>query len=105
MAFVTFADARIEDAGVVTQVCDELFDLVDQGHDKIVLDLHGVTVLSSLALPRFLGLRNRLVEMGQTLPVIGADSDLRHALRISGFDGVVNVCDTEMQALDLFLTI
>ena len=71
-----------------------LTDLVQSGHDRLVVDLADVTLLDTTGLGVLVGTMKRVVSHpGGTFRVRRPSSRVRTVLSLTGLDGVIDVTD------------
>lgn len=74
-------------------------DSVENGQSKVLLDMSGVSYLSSAGLRMLLSTTKKLRSFSGRLVVCSTKPNVMDVLKISGFDHVLNLCDTEDDAL------
>ncbi|MBI2708436.1 MAG: STAS domain-containing protein [Actinobacteria bacterium] len=79
------------DLASVPQLRTCLADLTQRGEKHLVLDLSGVTFCDSTALGLFVGAHRRCEVSGGSIEFRSLPSSLRHLLRVSGLDQILDV--------------
>jgi stage II sporulation protein AA (anti-sigma F factor antagonist) len=98
LAIVLAATGRL-DAETVTRFEARLFDLIAEGHRRIILDLAGLGYINSAGLRVLLVAAKRLKAGGGRL-LLAAPGDLvGRVLEVSGFSGMLETCATTEEAL------
>ena len=77
----------------------ELWACLEQGHSRLVLDLNGLTYLSSAGMRVLLRFHQRLVSLGGQLILAAPQPFVREVLATSGLDRALPVYDAVDQAL------
>jgi anti-anti-sigma factor len=77
----------------------ELWDCLEQGHHRLVLDLSRLTYLSSAGLRVLLQLHKRVEALGGQVHLASLQPFVRQVLAASGFDHILSVFDAVDQAL------
>ena len=72
---------------------------IDAGHAKLVVDMTGVTYLSSAGLRVILGATRQARSGGGDLRLAGAEGDIRRVLDMAGFSTLINTFPTAAEAL------
>lgn len=93
--------ARLEgrfDGGGATVFWESVSQLVDPDHRYVVLDLSGVTILTSAGLGVLVRLHTRLHPLGGGLAIVGASSKIRELVDIVMLGDVLRLCDGEAGA-------
>lgn len=86
-------------ATTLTSVQDLLFQLIDGGVRKLVLDLENLEYVSSAGLRVLLLTAKKLQGVGGKLLLCAVKGNVRSVLDISGFSSVFPLCDTKEAAL------
>lgn len=79
-----------------------LFERVNGGHHKILLDFGGVSYLSSAGMRMLLSTTKKLKSLSGKLMVCNINMDVMDILKISGFEHVLEISKTEDEALRKF---
>jgi anti-sigma B factor antagonist/stage II sporulation protein AA (anti-sigma F factor antagonist) len=77
----------------------KICDSVESGQSKILLDMSGVTYLSSAGMRMLLSSTKKLKTYSGRLAVCSTSSNVMDVLKISGFDHVLELFKTEEEAL------
>lgn len=78
---------------------ERLVQLIDQGHDKIVVNLDGVGFMDSTGLGTLVGGLKRMKERGGVMPLVCANRPVLRILTITGLDAVFSIHDSVEQAI------
>lgn len=76
------------DAAAVISVQRRIGDVLDAGHDRVVVDLGAVTVLGGQTLSVFCRALRRVNRRGTRLTIVGAKPVVRRVLERCAIDGV-----------------
>jgi anti-anti-sigma factor len=90
------------DAMSSTSAERKVFDCINNGQFKLLLDFTGVTYLSSAGMRMLLSTTKRLRSLSGHLIVCCVSSNVMDVLRMSGFDHVLEIVETESEALRKF---
>jgi anti-sigma B factor antagonist len=77
-------------------------DLIDEGATKILLNLEELDFISSTGLRVILATGKKLSEMGGKLVLCSPNHTVSDVFRMSGFNQMFSVLDTEAEALKNF---
>ena len=88
---VTFAQPKFLDDGDIQQMGDELFQVVDSGVEKILLDMSTVQFLSSAALNRFINLHKRVKNAGGELRLVSITSEIEKIFAITRLNTLFSI--------------
>jgi anti-anti-sigma factor len=75
---------------------------IEDGHTKLVLDISGVTYLSSAGLRVILGTMQDTRQQGGDVRLVGAKGDVRRVLDMSGVTGIIETFPTAEKAVASF---
>lgn len=79
-----------------------IFDIIESGQEKVLLDLGGVTYLSSGGMRMLLSTTKRLRSLSGKLCVCNMALNVLDVLKMSGFDHVLDLFQSEEDALRHF---
>lgn len=79
-----------------------VFDSINSGQHKLLLDFSGVTYLSSAGMRMLLSTTKKLKTLSGKLCVCQITSNVMDVLKMSGFDHVLELFQTEEEALRQF---
>ena len=100
---VSFRDQSILDGAAVERLADTLYELVDaQARRMLLLDFRQVKYLSSTMMGVLLALHKKARAINGQVVVCGLNPSLRRAIRFMRIDSVLNVVDSEQQAMSQF---
>lgn len=95
---VVAIEGRVD--GASAQRFERVLDAVaDAGKKGMVLDLENLTYISSAALRGLLVLTKAQARKGGTLTVCSVPDSLRTIFKVSGFDQIIPVHDSQAEAL------
>lgn len=98
-AVVRFHNERLVDDTAITNMADELTDVVRRADSpRLVLDFSGVTRMSSMMLGTLIMLQKRVRQKGGRLALCGIDPELREVFVVARLDQSLNIQDTEADA-------
>lgn len=80
----------------------KIFDSIENGQEKLVLDFSGVTYLSSAGMRMLLSTTKRIRSLSGKLYVCNMALNVLDVLKMSGFDHVLDIYQTEEEALRHF---
>jgi len=86
-------DQQIVDDQFIDQLGEKLQQLVENGHDRLLLNLHGLSHASSTILVNLAWLNRKVTERRGLLRLYGLDPVLSHALRVCRLDRIFEVFD------------
>ena len=102
VTIVNFADTRVIDQRVISQIGAELMNMVEQGGvRKMLINMGDVRQVSSAVLGKLISLNNALAPEKGVLELHPEKLDLR---KITRLNTVMNIYDSEVQALNAFRT-
>ena len=81
---------------------DFINELIDDGATKILLNLEDLDFISSTGLRVILATGKRLLEVGGKLVLCSPNQTVADVFRMSGFNQMFSVFDTEGEALENF---
>jgi anti-sigma B factor antagonist len=97
---VSFGASTMLDSGVIEQVGQELYALVDQKAAKrIVLDFANVRFLASQAVSVLLTLKKKADAIGAELAICALRAELRRVFKIMNLERLFRFYDGEKEAL------
>lgn len=80
----------------------KVFDSINNGQHKLILDFSGVTYLSSAGMRMLLSTTKKLKTLSGKLAVCCITTNVMDVLKMSGFDHVLELFKTEEEALRHF---
>jgi anti-anti-sigma factor len=80
----------------------KVFDSINSGQEKLLLDLSGISYLSSAGMRMLLSTTKKLKSLSGKLVVCNVTSNVMDVLKMSGFDHVLEISSTEDEALRRF---
>ncbi|MBF0274319.1 MAG: STAS domain-containing protein [Nitrospinae bacterium] len=84
------------------QLMKQLQDLIKSGESKILLDMAGVTFLSSSAIGTIAGTFNDLKEKNGQLKMTALSKEIKHIFEITGLDKRIPISSTLEEGLASF---
>ena len=81
----------------------QLSRLIDRGETRVLINLEQLDYLSSAGLRVLLVAAKRLNSIDGELRICGTNDLVKEIFQISGFDNILNVHDTQTDALEGFL--
>jgi anti-anti-sigma factor len=93
--------------GRLDAICSPLaekrvFEAINEGQNNLLLDMAGVSYLSSAGMRMLLSVTKRLRAMSGKLAICSVASNVVDVLKMSGFDHALHVFKTEDEALKFF---
>lgn len=79
-----------------------VFDFIDHGQNKLLLNFAEVDYLSSAGMRMLLATTKRLKPLSGKLVVCSVSTNVMDVLRMSGFDHVIELSKSEQDALNKF---
>ena len=79
---------------------DVVMHSIDDGAQRVVVDLTGATFIDSTALGVLVGAGKRLHLVQGALAIACLNGNIRRILEITGLDGVFAICPTRAEALE-----
>lgn len=79
-----------------------VFELINDGANKVVLDLAGVEYLSSAGMRMLLSTTKKLKGLSGKMVLSSVTPNVMDVLKISGFDHVLEIAKSESEALKRF---
>ncbi len=76
--------------------------LVDKKQNHIVIDFNKVDYLSSAGMRLLLSMTKRLRSEQGKLVLCSIHDDVMEIIRMAGFEQILNICDSEQEALKTF---
>lgn len=80
----------------------KVFDYINKGQYKLVLDFSGIDYLSSAGMRMLLSVTKKLRSLSGKLVLFSVTSNVMDILKMSGFDHVLEIAQTEEEALRRF---
>lgn len=80
----------------------KVFDCINNGQSKVLLDFSGVSYLSSAGMRMLLSTTKKLKTLAGKLVVCSITSNVMDVLKMSGFDHVLELAKTEEEGLRKF---
>ncbi len=80
----------------------EVFDFINNGQHRLLLDFSGVDYLSSAGMRMLLSVTKKLKTLSGKLVICGVTSNVMDVLKMSGFDHILELVKTEDDALRKF---
>ncbi|MBA63083.1 MAG: anti-anti-sigma factor [Planctomycetaceae bacterium] len=88
---VAFSQPKFLDDGDIQQMGDELFEVVDSGVKRILLDMSTVQFLSSAALNRFIMLHKRVQKAGSALRLVSVTPEIEKIFAITRLNTLFSI--------------
>ena len=88
---VAFSQPKFLDDGDIQQMGDELFQVVDSGVEKIMLDMSTVQFLSSAALNRLIMLHKRVKTTGAALRMVSVTPEIEKIFAITRLNTLFSI--------------
>lgn len=79
-----------------------IFEAINEGQNNLLLDMSGVSYLSSAGMRMLLSVTKRLRTMSGKLAICSVTSSVVDVLKMSGFDHALHLFNTEDEALKFF---
>ena len=103
VSLVTFEDESILDPLQVQDIGEKLHQLIEeQDRQRVILDFHKVSILSSQMLGVLIGMLKRIRSASGRIVVCGMRADLFKVFKITNLDKLFNFYESEGQALRSF---
>ena len=80
----------------------KVFDAISNGHIKVVLELVGLTYISSAGMRMLLSTTKKIRTLSGKLCICNMTPNVLDVLKMSGFDHILDLYDTEEEALKHF---
>ena len=80
----------------------KVFDRINEGHHKMVLEIGAVTYISSAGMRMLLSTTKKIRTLSGKLCICGMSSNVLDVLKMSGFDHILELHATEEEALKKF---
>lgn len=80
----------------------KVFDFINKGQHKLLLDFSGVDYLSSAGMRMLLSVTKKLKTLSGKLVLFGVTTNVMDVLKMSGFDHVLELVKTEEDGLRRF---
>lgn len=80
----------------------KVFECINNGQHKLLLDFSGVSYLSSAGMRMLLSTTKKLKSLSGKLVVCSITTNVMDVLKMSGFDHVLEIAKTEEEALRRF---
>lgn len=90
------------DTDAASETQTRLLELLDDGRDKILIDLMTMDYISSVGLRVLLVIAKKLSQKGSALRVCHLNDTVRNVFEISGFEKLIRVFDNEQEAMHDF---
>ena len=97
-AVVLSVDGRI-DASTAPQLEEELSNMIQQGEENILLNLAGVSYISSGGLRVLLKTNKELHKNGGNLILCSLNTDVHKVIKLAGFTSIFTIYSSEEEAL------
>ena len=91
------ADGRI-DASTAPQLEEELNNMIQQGEENILLNLAGVSYISSGGLRVLLKINKELHKNGGNLILCSLNTDVHKVIKLAGFTSIFKIYSSEEEA-------
>ena len=88
---VAFSQPKFLDDGDIQQMGDELFQVVDSGDEKILLDMSTIEFLSSAGLNRFIMLHKKVKNAGGELRLVNVTSEIEKIFAITRLNTLFSI--------------
>ena len=102
---VAFSQPKFLDDGDIQQMGDELFQVVDSGVEKIMLDMSTVQFLSSAALNRLIMLHKRVKTTGAALRMVSVTPEIEKIFAITRLNTLFSIHADVSSALASYLSV
>lgn len=79
-----------------------VFDSINNGQNKLLMDFGGIEYLSSAGMRMLLSTTKRLKSLSGKLVVCSIPSNVMDVLKMSGFDHVIDFAKSEQEGLSKF---
>lgn len=76
-----------------------IFDAINSGQQKLLLDMSGVTYLSSAGMRMLLSTSKKLRTLSGKMAISGMTANVLDVLKMSGFDHVLELYKSEEEAM------
>ncbi len=80
----------------------KVFDVINNGHHKIILEISGVSYISSAGMRMLLSTTKKVRTLSGKLCICGMIPNVMDVLKMSGFDHILDLFQTEEEALKHF---
>ncbi|MCE5316993.1 MAG: STAS domain-containing protein [Parachlamydia sp.] len=80
----------------------KVFECINSGQSKLILDFSGISYLSSAGMRMLLSTTKKLKSLSGRLVVSSVNPNVMDVLKMSGFDHVLDLSPTEDEALRKF---
>lgn len=80
----------------------KVFDCINSGENRLILDFSGISYLSSAGMRMLLSTTKKLKSLSGKLIVSSVTSNVMDVLKMSGFDHVLDIAASEEEALHKF---
>lgn len=80
----------------------KVFDYINNGHHKLLFDFAGIDYLSSAGIRMLLSVTKKLKTMSGKLILFSVTSNVMDVLKMSGFDHILEIVQTEEDGLRRF---
>lgn len=80
----------------------KVFECINNGQSKLILDFSGISYLSSAGMRMLLSTTKKLKSLSGRLVVSSVSPNVMDVLKMSGFDHVLDLSSTEDEALRKF---
>ena len=98
---VGFASPTILNSYNITEISDQLFDLIDkQGHKLLVMDFSTIIILCSQTLGVLLKMRKKLDEVEGKMVICGIDPGLYRVFKITRLEDLFEFYEDKVAAVD-----
>ena len=87
------------DAMSSPQLENTMNSIIDDKHNKVLIDFSKIEYLSSAGMRLLLSVTKRLKTAGGQLSLFGIHDDVMEIIRMAGFDHILNIFPDESQAL------
>jgi anti-anti-sigma factor len=103
VAIVGFVDTYLQSTEIVQETSDQIFDLLKtNGYERMLLHFDGVRFLSSEMIAEIVKLHRRMTQFKGRMRLCGLAPTLRDVFRVSHLDRLLEIFDTEKEALTKF---
>lgn len=90
------------DAVSSPQAEKEVFDFINEGHYRLLVDFSAVEYLSSAGMRMLLSITKKLRTLSGKLVICSVNRNVMDVLKMSGFDHVLELSENEDEAIRLF---
>ena len=99
----SYVIAQVEgevDAYTARELNNTLMDLLGQGHRRIVIDVAGMTFISSAGIRAILFAHREAVQLDAEIRLVGPQDQVQRTFKIVGFFELFQISDTLQEAIN-----